>query len=127
MLCVCRLFLRVVFAGWNFGWCVSHCGYVVGCWFGFGFRYLLRVRLLLLVWFCFGGAFDDLCGFVDFVAWWWGAFLLVWLVSSLGWLCSWNFGGCVMVALGWLIAWCRLMVRMGVLVLDALMVGWLRC
>lgn len=32
-----------------------------------------------------------------------------------------------MVALGWLIAWCRLMVHMGVLVLDALMVGWLRC
>lgn len=32
-----------------------------------------------------------------------------------------------MVALGWLIAWCRLMVRMGVLTLDALMVGWLCC
>lgn len=117
----CELFLRVVFAGWNFGWWVSHCGYVVACWFGFGFRYLLRVRLLLLVWFismvrlavCVG-SWISLLGALVLSCWfgfWW-----VWLVMFL------EFWWGVMVALGWLLAWCRL-VSMGVLVLGVLMVG----
>lgn len=32
-----------------------------------------------------------------------------------------------MIALGWLIAWCRLTVHVGVLAFGVLMVGWLRC
>lgn len=65
---------------------------MVGCWFGVWVSLFTACRTVLVGLGLLRWVIGGLCGFVDFVTWCFGAFLVGYVVGF-GLLCSWDFGG----------------------------------